>query len=85
MHIQLQYVIRRMVPDSFARGQCALCVCYVLWAHTALGGKTMSTLFITSLDGSLNGLSQPNTQVHAGSLFKVEVPYSGLREPCFAY
>jgi L-arabinonolactonase len=60
----------------------------------ALGGKDMTTLFITSLDGSLNQqtgeMEEPRAQEHAGSLFAVDLaaaglPYSGLPEPLFAY
>ena len=60
----------------------------------ALGGKDMTTLFITSLDGSLNQqtgeMDGPRAEEHAGSLFAVDLaaaglPYSGLPEPLFAY
>lgn len=60
----------------------------------ALGGKDMTTLFITSLDGSLNQqtgeMDEPRAEEHAGSLFAVDLaaaglPYSGLPEPLFAY
>lgn len=84
--------VTRYDPDTGA----ITCVVQIPHVSTptcvALGGKAMTTLFITSLDGSLNQqtgeMDDPRAEEHAGSLFAVDLsglPYSGLPEPLFAY
>ena len=51
--------------------------------RVAFGGKGLNTLYITSARDGLDEHALSNDP-HAGGLFAVEVPFTGLPEPRFA-